>query len=363
MSEFKKVLDSVDLPDELKQTIKEAWDAEIQKNREEIEKEFKTNLSEGVGSEVGTLVEAADALITSTLNAEIEELREDRRKLKEMADKEKAKAVKQRVTEARESKRQAELLDNLISETLKSEIKEFHGDRKQYEKEQAEILESLTKLTDDTLLEEIKEFSDDRRELKESMEKLENLTVNQLTRELSEFQEDRKELNEKKQRLERDYNRKLDEAKQAFIERAERTISETVDNELYRSLESLKEDIKIAKENTFGREIFEAFAATYLTSHLSEGTELHKLRTKLKENEDNMQKMQRIIKENEQKINKSKAALREAREDKKRNDKLNELLRPLNNTQRETMSELLEGVELEKLEELEQVEEKSVTVN
>lgn len=350
MSDIRKVLDSIELPEELQQTIIEAWNSEVEKNREEVRAEFKSQINEGMSGELQTLVEAADALITSTLNTEIEELREDRRTIKEMADAERAKSVKQRVNESREAKRQAALLDNLISEALKHEIKEFHEDRKRFEEKETQVLEELMSMTNETLLAEMKEFQADRTHLQESLTKLENLTVNQLTRELSEFQEDRRNLQEQKVRMEADYKRKLEESKDAFIKRAERTISETVDAEIHRHITTHKEDIRIAKENTFGRKIFETFAATYLTSHLSEGTELHKLRKQLSESEKNMQKMQQIIKENEQKINKSKAALREANEAKRRGDMLNKLLRPLNNTQRETMSELLEGVAVDKLE-------------
>ncbi len=351
MSDIKKVLDSIELPDELQSTILEAWNAEVEKNREAIREEFKTQINEGVGTEVQSLIEAADAMITSVLNEEIEELRQDRKQIREEAEKLKAKAVKQRVAEARESKRQAELLDSIITEALKHEIKEFHEDRKRLAESESKVLSQFQQMVNETLTHEMEEFKTDRQKLNESLVKLENLTVNQLTRELSEFQEDRRELNEQKARLESEYNRRLNEAKDAFIKRAERTISETVDSEINRFITTHKEDIRIAKENTFGRQMFETFAATYMTSHLAEGTELYKLRQQISENEKNMQKMQRIIQESEQKINKSKAALREANEAKRRGDKLNELLRPLNSTQRETMSELLEGVAVEKLEE------------
>lgn len=351
MSDINKVLGSIELPDELKASIQEAWDSEVQKNREEIKEEFSTQLTEGVSTEIGSLVEAADALITSTLNSEIAELREERKQIREMAEQERVKAVKQRVLEARETKRQAQILDNIISEALKTEIKEFHEDRKQFDKQQGKMLESIASMVDEVVLKEMDEFKSDKKELRESMTKLEDLTVNQLTRELSEFQQDRVALKEKSKRLDKEYARKLEESKQAFMSRAEKSISETVDKTLFNEIHTLKEDIKVAKDNTFGRKIFEAFAGEYLTSHLSEGTEINKLRTQLEESTKNTQKMQQILKENEHKINKSKMELREARQAGKRENKLSTLMRPLNNVQRETMLELLSGVETSKLEE------------
>lgn len=351
MSDFNKVLESVDLPSELKQQIKESWDAEVQANYEKVRADKEREIKEGVEKELNHMIEAADTLITSTLKAEMAEMSEQRKKVKEIMDKEHAKAVQQRVNESREFKRNYELLESLITQVLDTEIRELISERKEYKQEQDKLLEQMDSMVQESVKVEMQELHEDSKKLKESMNKMDDLVVGQLTRELSEFQEDRRDLKEKSRKLDKEYARKLEESKTAFMNRAEKSVSKLVDDTLRNQISELKEDIQIAKDNTFGRKIFEAFAGEYLTSHLSEGTELHKLRRKVEESDKNVAKMQQIIKEKEDKLNKSKAALRESRESNKRSEKMNELLRPLNSTQRETMKQLLEGVETVKLEE------------
>ena len=104
----------------------------------------------------------------------------------------------------------------------------------------------------------------------------------------------------------------------------------------------LKEDIKAARENNFGRKIFESFATEYMTSYLAEGTEVRKLNSHIEEQEKNI------------------ASLTEAKdtadvEVKKLNDKINrdkvmgELLTPLAKSKRGIMEELLESVQTKNL--------------
>lgn len=350
MSNFQKVLESVELPQELKTQIKESWEEEVQSNYEKVRAEQEQQLKESVDKEIDSMVEAADALISSTLKKEMAEMVEQRKEIKDIMDKERAKAVQQRVQESREFKRNAELLDKLVTQVLDTEIHELVNERKEFREIESKRLDEMDKMIKESVKGEIQELNEDRKELKESMARMDDLVVGQLTRELSEFQIDRRKLVEQSRKLEKESKRELEESKDAFMKRAGQSVSKLIDDTLRSQISELKEDIQIAKNNTFGRKIFEAFAGEYLTSHLSEGTELHKLRSKVEESNKNIAKMQQMIKEKEVKLNKSKAALRESRESNKRSEKMNELLRPLNNTQRETMKQLLEGVETEKLE-------------
>ena len=104
----------------------------------------------------------------------------------------------------------------------------------------------------------------------------------------------------------------------------------------------LREDIKSARENNFGRKIFESFAAEYMTSYLAEGTEIRNLN--------------RNIEEQQKSIN----TLTEAKESaeitsKKLQGKINrdkvmgELLGPLAKAKRVIMEELLESVQTKNL--------------
>jgi len=50
----------------------------------------------------------------------------------------------------------------------------------------------------------------------------------------------------------------------------------------------LKEDIKVLRENNFGRRLFEAFASEFSVTHLNEKAETRKLVAKLAERESQL---------------------------------------------------------------------------
>ena len=65
-----------------------------------------------------------------------------------------------------------------------------------------------------------------------------------------------------------------------------------------------KDDIKVARENNFGRKIFEAYTSEYLTSYLHETSEIRKLQSKLNEAEGKISETSKLLES--EKIQKSK---------------------------------------------------------
>ena len=58
-------------------------------------------------------------------------------------------------------------------------------------------------------------------------------------------------------------------------------LASIVESTVTGELSTLKEDIMLAKENMFGRKIFETFATEFMSSHLAEGTQVSKLSLEL----------------------------------------------------------------------------------
>ena len=67
------------------------------------------------------------------------------------------------------------------------------------------------------------------------------------------------------------------EARANFIKKSAEKIEGLLENVITGELKTLKEDIQVAKENEFGRKIFETFAAEFMTSTLAEGTQVAQL--------------------------------------------------------------------------------------
>ena len=107
----------------------------------------------------------------------------------------------------------------------------------------------------------------------------------------------------------------------------------------------LKEDIKVAKENNFGRKVFEAFAGEYMSSHLAEGTEVRKLQKELETVAENSADTESKLKEKDAEIEAVQMKLRIAEDKNVREKALTELTANLSKDKRRVMNELLESVQ------------------
>jgi len=242
-----------------------------------------------------------------------------------------------------------EAMDNMLSDAIKTEIAEFADDRKgliearvQYKQNVKEHTNALSSFVMEALRNEIVELREDRNKQFDNFNKLEGFVLKQLSNEIAEFNEDKKSLAEAKVKLIASGRQKLDEAKQSFIKRAATTVEKVVEDVLRNEMTQLKEDIKAARENNFGRKIFESFATEYMASYLAEGTEIRKLNSTIEKQEKNITSLTE---------SKDTADV----EVKKLNNKINrdkimgELLTPLAKSKRGIMEELLESVQTKNL--------------
>jgi hypothetical protein len=242
-----------------------------------------------------------------------------------------------------------EAMDNMLSDAIKTEIAEFADDRKgliearvQYKQNVKEHTNALSSFVMEALRNEIVELREDRNKQFDNFNKLEGFVLKQLAGEIAEFNEDKKSLAEAKVKLIASGRQKLDEAKQNFIKRAATTVEKVVEDVLRNEMTQLKEDIKAARENNFGRKIFESFATEYMASYLAEGTEIRKLNSHIEKQEKNITSLTESkdtadveVKKLNHKINRDKI--------------MGELLTPLAKSKRGIMEELLESVQTKNL--------------
>src|SRR5690606_22755362 len=102
-----------------------------------------------------------------------------------------------------------------------------------------------------------------------------------LAEEVKELHADKKALVEQKVKLVIEGKKEIEETKKKFVENAARLVEGNVNQLLKRELEQYRNDIKSARENDFGRRIFEAFAGEYMASYLNEGTVAKKLQKEI----------------------------------------------------------------------------------
>lgn len=407
--QFSEIVAQLGLPSELAQELKEAWDKEVDANKEAVRAELSTqsNLSE----DSDYMVKAAEAILNETLTKEKESVEAERNKLieqqkialsktrkakqlfesakqyaknqKEVVEskagiyskfvnetlatelkefrserdakmqelsEERVKLLKQRMRQEKLDENRSKVMNKLLVSTLKEEMAELHADRKQNKNILESRLKDVEQLQQNVLESELKEFKEDRQKVFETLNKLEDLTVKQLTEELSEFQEDKRALHEQKIQLELDAKRQIQEFKEDFVKKSSNAASKVVNETLYSELSALRQGIKEARENTFGRKIFEAFVGEYSSTIFSERSEVQKLIKQLEESNKNVNNLQKIVNEQQVSLNKTKEQLNETTQSSVRKDKINKLTQSLGGVQKRMMVSLLESVDVNKLE-------------
>jgi len=115
-------------------------------------------------------------------------------------------------------------------------------------------------------------------------------------------------------------------------------------------MKALKEDIVQAKENEFGRKVFEAFSGEFMASQLNEGTEVAKVNKKLNESANKVAELEKVIADKDADIEGSKKTQRILEDKMNRKEVLSGLLAPLGKEKATVMSDLLESVKTSNLQ-------------
>ena len=249
-----------------------------------------------------------------------------------------------------------EALDKMVTESLSGEIEEFHSERQAMNEERAQaqvkLRENAAKFNDfmvTKLAEEIKELRNDRKAMKEGQEKLEKFIVHALAREIKEFSQDKQAVVEAKVKLVAEGRKQLELLKQRFIAESAKKVSGAVATHLKGELSQLKEDIQLARENNFGRKLFEAFASEFSVTHLNEKAETRKLVAQLQDKDQQLAEARSIMDNAKKLVESKEREVRIIKESNLREKTMAELLAPLNEEKAQTMKSLLESVQTPKL--------------
>lgn len=249
-----------------------------------------------------------------------------------------------------------EALDKMVTEGLASEIKSLQeektalaGDRVKFHNKMKENADKFNGFLVQQLSEELKELRTDRKVSKTGFEKLESFVVGALAEEIKEFAADKKDLVETKVRLVANARDKLDSLKSKFIKESAKKMSSTVSTHLKAEMGQLKEDIKIARENNFGRRIFEAYATEFGATHLNENEEVRKLNAAIVRKDKQLAEAIKIQHKAKTLIENKNHQIKVIKEANERDATLEELLSPLNDEKREVMTNLLENVQTSRL--------------
>jgi hypothetical protein len=390
---LKELLESAVLSDETKAALSEAWESKLDEVRANLREEESKKLREEFASRFAAdkleLVEAMDRMLNDAVKshatkaaAELKGLQEERTRLTS-AIKEARAEYKAKIAS------QSQVIESFLLNTLRNELTEFAQDhqalraqrvkvaeeaaalKSQFDAKLAESMEKLQTIVVGKLHEEITELKTQQKALAEAkadtskklvehrsqlntetqkgIKMLESFVMSQLNKELMEFEQDKKNLVEARVRFASEAKAKMEETRKSFVARATKIVESTVDSHLRKELTQLKEDLVEARQNIFGRRLFEAFQSEFMASYLSEGTQVKKLSNQLQEAQAKLDEAAKAINDKAKLIESMERRVKLSEERALRERTLNELLSPLSKDKRVVMGELLESVQTQSL--------------
>jgi hypothetical protein len=302
---IKPLLDSNLITEETRQEITEAWEAKLSEAREQARAELREEYAGRYEHDKSVMVEALDKMVTESLTAEIQAVSAEKQSLAE-----------DRVRFQHKMKESAQKFNGFLVTKLAEEIGELRKDRKMHT---------------------------------EGLAKLENFMVHALAREIQEFAADKRDVVETKVRLVREARAKLETLKTRFVKESAEKMSHAVSRHLRDELGQLQEDIKVARENNFGRRIFEAYASEFGATHLNEKAEVRKLYAMLEGKNKQLKKAIEISQHAKVVVESKEREIRMIKESNQRQDLMQDLLSPLNKEKADVMRNLLESVQTSRL--------------
>jgi len=302
---IKPLLDSDLITEETRTEINEAWEAKLSEAREQARTELREEFAQRYEHDKTVMVEALDKMVTEGLAAEIAQVAAEKQNLAE-----------DRVRFQSKMKESSTKFNNFMVTKLAEEIGELRKDRKMHS---------------------------------EGLEKLESFMVHALAHEIQEFAADKRDVVETKVRLVREARSKLESLKARFIKESAHKMSQAVSQHLKTELSQLQEDIQVARENNFGRRIFEAYASEFGATHLNEKAEVRKLYSALSKKDAQLAEAIRLAQRAKVVVESKEREIRMMNESNERDSTLEMLLAPLNRDKQEVMRNLLESVQTPRL--------------
>jgi len=303
---IKPLMDAGIVNEDTRQAISEAWEAKLHEAREEIRAELREEFAQRYEHDKSVMVDALDNMVTQALSEEIKEFSDEKRAMAE--------------------------------------------DRVKFHTSMIENAKKFDQFMVSKLAEELKELRDDRKNYQENIQKLEKFVIGSLAEEIQEFEQDKRAVVEARVRLVAEAKEKLASLQTQFVQRSAKLVKEAIASNLQTEITQLKEDIQVARENMFGRRLFEAFASEFAVTHLNENREIVKLKQVIASQETQLNEAQAQAEHAQALAESKEKEVRIIKESAERKETLGGLLKSLNKEKAAVMSELLENVQTAKLQ-------------
>jgi hypothetical protein len=303
---IKPLLDSGIITEETRDAISEAWDQRVTEAREQVRAELREEFSRRYQHDRQIMVEALEKMVTESLAEEIREFAEEKQQM-----------AQDRVR-----------FHNYMSESV-AKVQDFMVSK---------------------LAEEIQELREDREQHLSALSQLEQFTTRALAEEIEEFETDKRAMVEARVRLISEGRAKMANLEKEFIAKASQAVREAVTKNLELELTQLHEDIHHARENMFGRRIFEAFATEFAGTYLNENQQIRDLQAQVESLAQDLTEAVEEIDRQRALVESKNREVSVVRESAERREIMADMLKPLNSEKAAIMRDLLESVQTDRLQ-------------
>lgn len=338
MDNLANILSESGLPEEMLTSLQEAFDKKVAEAREEAELSIREEFAARFEHDKANFVEAMDRMLSDVVQKTEEAKAAEIAKLKETQEKLVSQISEAKTLYQTKLKESIGTTNSFVTRELAKTIKALAESKKALVAKQSKLDEQYDAVKATVA-----------REHAERLAKIDEFVVRQVKRELNEFKQDHRALVETRVKIVAESKKKLAETQKKFVSESARKVEAEINSTLKREMNQLHEDLERNRQNNFGRRIFEAVAAEFMTSYLAEGTEIRNLQNVLESKESELNATKSKLSEAAQAIDSITRKVKLAEDRAVRTKTMTELLSNLRGEKRQMMESLLETTKTDAL--------------
>lgn len=215
----------------------------------------------------------------------------------------------------------------------------------------AQYISKATKFLNETLKSEVSELRGDRKQLGEALTKFGKFISDQISIYAKEHKQEMDSLDNLRVRLVKEQNEKLSESKKKFFTEAAGKMEKFTNAVIARELKEFRSDIVESRKRQFGAKLFEAFAREYAVKFFNEDKVVKSMLESVKANQNKLlatnKSLEKQLKESKEQIAKTS----KLNEGLMRNKIINESVSILAKEKQDMIKNLVKDVPTNKLQE------------
>ena len=215
----------------------------------------------------------------------------------------------------------------------------------------AEYISKATKFLNETLKSEVSELRGDRKQLGEALTKFGKFISDQVAVYAKEHKQEMNSLDNLRVRLVKEHNEKLSETKKKFFTEAAGKMEKFTNAVIARELKEFRSDIVESRKRQFGAKLFEAFAREYAVKFFNEDKVVKSMLESVKANQNKLIATNKSLEKQLKESKEQYAKTSKLNEGLMRNKIINESVSILAKDKQDMIKNLVKDVPTEKLQE------------